>query len=66
MTIEKKCEKLCSMLTYLSVDDFVSAQCARLSESFPANFTHERPRASVHGHVAGQVVVRVKHLRERK
>lgn len=52
--------------SYLSVDDFVSAQCARLSESFPANFTHERTRACVHGHVASQVVVRVKHLEKEK
>ena len=50
------------MKLYLSVDDFVSAQCARLSEAFPAHFTHEGPRAGVHGHVARQVVVRVKHL----
>lgn len=50
---------------YLSVDDFVSAQCARLSEAFPTNFAHERPCARVHGHVAGQVVVRVKHLSRR-
>lgn len=45
------------------MDDLVSAQRARLSEAFSANFTHERPRAGVHGHVARQVVVRVKHLR---
>lgn len=48
--------------TNLSVDDLVSAQRARLSEAFPAHFTHERPRARVNGHVAGQVVVRVEHL----
>lgn len=52
--------------SYLSVDDFVSAQCAGLSESFPANFTHKRTRAGVHGHVAGQVVVCVKHLKEKR
>lgn len=49
--------------SHLSVDDLVSTQRARLAETFPANFTHERPRAGVHGHVARQVVVCVKHLR---
>lgn len=47
---------------YLSVDDLVPAQRARLSESFPTHFTHKRPRAGVHGHVASQVVVRIEHL----
>lgn len=51
--------------SYLSVDDFVPAQRARLSEAFSANFTHKRPRAGVNGHVARQVVVRVKHLKKR-
>lgn len=51
---------------HLSVDDLVSAQRARLPEAFPAHFAHERPRAGVHGHVAGQVVVRVKHLQEKQ
>lgn len=50
---------------YLSVDDLVSAQRARLPETFAANFAHERPRAGVHGHVARQVVVRVKHLKQK-
>ena len=50
---------------YLSVDDLVSAERARLPEALPAHLTHERPRARVHGHVAGQVVVRVEHLRRR-
>lgn len=48
--------------SYLSVDDFVPAQRARLSESFPANFAHEWSRAGVHGHVACQVVMCVKDL----
>lgn len=47
---------------FLSVDDLVAAQRARLTEAFPANFTDEGARAGVHRHVARQVVVRVKHL----
>ena len=44
----------------------MSTQRARLPEALPAHFTHEGPRAGVHGHVAGQIVVRVKHLTRRK
>lgn len=50
-------------VTHLCVDDFVSAQRARLAEAFPTHFTHERSGARVHRHVAGEVIVRVKHLR---
>lgn len=41
------------------------AQRAGLSESLPANFAHEWSSACVYGHVAGQVVVRVKDLNRR-
>lgn len=55
-----------SPVSYLSVDDLVAAQRARLTEAFPANFTDEGARAGVHRHVARQVVVRVKHLPQTK
>lgn len=49
---------------HLRVDDFVSAQRACLPETFPAHFADEGARAGVHGHVSGQVVVRVKNLQK--
>ncbi len=36
---------------YLSVDDFMAAQSARLSESFAAHFADERSGARVNRHV---------------
>ena len=47
---------------YLSVDDLVAAERARLPEAFPAHLADERTRAGVHGHVASEVVVGVEHL----
>lgn len=48
--------------TYLGVDNFVSAQRAGLAEAFAADFAHERSGSGVDRHVAGEVIVSVKHL----
>lgn len=52
--------------TYLRVDDFVPAQGAGLAEALPADLADERPGPRVHRHVAGEVVVRVEHLRGKR
>lgn len=52
--------------THLCVYDFMSTQCAGLTETFPTHFANKRSGARVHRHVAREVVVRVKHLREKK
>lgn len=49
-------------VSHLCVDDFVPAQCAGLSEAFPAHFADEGPRAGVHRHVSGQIIMGVKNL----
>lgn len=51
-------------LCHLSVDDLVPAERACLAETFPADLTHERPGARVHGHVARQIVMSIKHLQK--
>lgn len=43
----------------LGVYDLVPTQCARLPESFAANFAYEWPDARVNRHVPGQIIVRV-------
>lgn len=48
--------------TYLGVDNFVSAQRTGLAEAFAADFAHERSGSGVDRHVAGEVIVSVKHL----
>lgn len=48
--------------THLCVYNFMSTQCAGLAEAFPAHFANERSGPGVHRHVAGEVVVRIKHL----
>lgn len=52
-------------MSHLRVDDFVSAQCTGLTESFPAHFTHERPRACVHWHVSCQIIMSIEHLQKK-
>ena len=42
---------------FLGVDDFVPAQCARLSKCFAADLALEWAGTRVHGHVPSQVVV---------
>lgn len=44
------------------VDDFVSAKCARLTETLAANFTDEWPGARVHWHVSSQIIMRIEHF----
>ena len=44
------------------VDDLVATQRARLAEALAAHLAHEGPRPRVHGHVSGEVVVRVEDL----
>lgn len=51
--------------THLCVYDFMSTQCACLAETFPTHFANKRSGPRVHRHVAREVVVRVKHLREK-
>lgn len=48
--------------TYLGVDNFVSAQRAGLAEAFAADFAHEWSGSGVYRHVAGEVIVSIKHL----
>ena len=50
--------------TYLGVDNFVSAERAGLAEAFAADFAHERSGSGVDRHVAGEVIVSIKHLWE--
>lgn len=50
--------------TYLGVDNFVSAQRAGLAEAFAADFAHEGSGSGVDRHVAGEVIVSIKHLRK--
>lgn len=50
--------------TYLGVNNFVSAQRAGLAEAFAADFAHEGSGSGVNWHVAGEVIVSIKHLRE--
>ena len=47
-----------------SVDDFVSAKCACLSESLSADFTNEGPGACVNRHMSREVVVSIEGLGE--
>lgn len=48
--------------TYLGVDNFVSTQRAGLAEAFAADFAHEWSGSGVYRHVAGEVIVCIKHL----
>lgn len=48
--------------TYLGVDNFVSAERAGLAKTFATDFAHERSGTGVDRHVAGEVIVSVKHL----
>lgn len=52
------------MLPHLCVDNFVSAERARLAEPFPTHFAHEGPGACVHWHVSSQIIMSVEHLQE--
>lgn len=48
--------------SYLRMNDFVPAQRAGLSKSFPADFTNKWSGPGVHWHVPGQIVMCVKNL----
>jgi hypothetical protein len=48
--------------TYLGVDNFVPAERAGLAKAFTTDFAHERSGSGVNRHVAGEVIVSVKHL----
>lgn len=50
------------MRLLLCVDNLVPAQSTGLTEAFSAHFTHEGPRARVHGHVSGQVIMCIEYL----
>lgn len=44
------------------MNDFVAAEGGRLSESFSADFANKGTGTGVHGHVTGEIVVRVEDL----
>lgn len=50
--------------TYLGVDNFVSAESAGLAEAFATDFAHKRSSSGVDRHVAGEVIMSIKHLRK--
>lgn len=50
--------------TYLGVDNFVPAESAGLAEAFATDFTHKRSSSGVDRHVAGEVIVSIKHLQK--
>lgn len=44
------------------VNDFVTTQCGRLSETLAADFAYEGTGSGVNGHMAGEIVMGVKHF----
>lgn len=44
------------------VDDFVSAKCARLTETLATNLADKWPSARVHWHVSSQIIMCIEHL----
>ena len=61
-SVERFAALLANVRLLVGVYNLVAAECGRLAKAFPTDLADEGPSARVHGHVTGQVVVRIEHL----